>query len=150
MTGRPKKILFVCTGNTCRSPMAEACAKVWLLEHGFADIEVTSAGIQARPGEPASEFARELCAPHLDNHRSKNLDEELVRSSDIIFGMTERHISFVRRMFGPVVPPTYFLSFTDNIPDPFGKPKLAYQETYNVISTNVALQLAQTFCDEDI
>jgi protein-tyrosine-phosphatase len=96
--------------------MAEVCAKAWLLEHGFVDVQVDSAGVQVIPGQPASEFARELCAPHLDNHHSKPLNEELVRSSDIIFGMK----SFVHRMFGPVVPPTYFLSFTDNIPDPYG------------------------------
>ncbi len=139
------KILFVCTENTCRSPMAEVCAKEWLREHGFVDVHVESAGIRATPGQPASEFARELCAPHLDNHQSKILDEKLVQESDYIFGMSDRHVAFVHRMFGPVLPKTYYLSFTENISDPYGKSKSAYQETYDVISWNVTLQLTQIF-----
>ncbi len=93
---KKQKYLFVCTGNTCRSPMAAA-----LFNHMFSDenLSADSCGIMAF-GEPISENAASVLAekgvlptPHNNypGHVSKNVTEELVADSDVVIGLTSRH-----------------------------------------------------------
>jgi low molecular weight protein-tyrosine phosphatase len=87
------RILFVCTANICRSPMAAALLGHLLGERGVA-ADVCTAGL-LEPGRPVSDGAvRVLAARRLDvsGHRSRRLDADLVRSATVVVGMERRHV----------------------------------------------------------
>jgi len=97
---KPKrKLLFVCTGNTCRSYMAETIAKGYLKEKGLdAVLEIVSAGTGCLDNEPASVQARTVMAEMgyaNNNHRAKRLTADLIREADLILTMTQRQRSDV-------------------------------------------------------
>ncbi|QDU64005.1 Low molecular weight protein-tyrosine-phosphatase YwlE [Planctomycetes bacterium Pan216] len=124
-------ITFVCTGNTCRSPMAEALFKRFLADKLGCSIEelpergytVASAGIAAHPGTPAAENAvsvvREYNA-HLEDHISQPLTDELALYSDRLIVMTEDHKSLVCRLWPEVESRTTLLCGDRNVSDPIG------------------------------
>ncbi len=120
--------------------MAEACAKQWIERHNLTStFQVSSAGTRAVPGQPADDLARELCSPYLHEHVSRELTHELVHGSDIIYVMSDKHFSFVHKMFGPVVPTTYHLSFVDTISE------YCSQELYELVRRNTIHQLEELF-----
>lgn len=102
-----KNILFICTGNTCRSPMAEA-----VLRSKAGDrFNVRSAGVFAAAGQPAAKAASKvLSSKGIEfNHRSTLLNEELVEWADVILTMTQSHKSFVLQQFPKSVEKVYML-----------------------------------------
>jgi len=124
-----KTVLFVCTGNVCRSPMAEG-----LFRHavkGRGDYRVFSAGVGASEGLPPSEHAvRALKELGIDisQQRSRMLSAELVRQADYIFGMTHSHVDAILLLYPQAAEKTFLLrefdetldSFENDIPDPIG------------------------------
>lgn len=102
-----KNILFVCTGNTCRSPMAEAV----LRSKAEDRYNVRSAGVFASSGQPAAESASKvLSSKGIEmNHRSTLLSEELIDWADVVLTMTEGHKSFVLQRFPKSIEKVYML-----------------------------------------
>jgi protein-tyrosine-phosphatase len=97
------KILFVCTGNTCRSPMAEAIARKFAIERGLPELEVASGGTSAWEGAPASDGALLVAMERgmdLSDHRAQSLTRELVRSSDLILAMGPHHLERIEALGG--------------------------------------------------
>ncbi len=89
------RVMFVCTANVCRSPMAEVILENIVKEHHLEDqIEVESSGIWASDGQPASELSRLVARENgldLSSHRSQSVTPQLVKSSDLILCMTPSH-----------------------------------------------------------
>mgnify|MGYP003750438825 CR=1 FL=1 len=107
-----KNILFVCTGNTCRSPMAEVLFRKMLQQKGLSDeYTCSSAGVYAYEGDPASFEARLAIKQYgldLSRHYARTLDDEAVRNAFIILTMTGNH----KRMLLEVYPEAADKAFT--------------------------------------
>ena len=94
MSGRIKHILFVCTGNICRSPFAEGLLKKLMQKKGLDDIVIDSAGLLALPGNSASGLAQKVAAEYdvdLSGHIAKSVKEDIIAGSDLILVMENSH-----------------------------------------------------------
>jgi tRNA threonylcarbamoyl adenosine modification protein (Sua5/YciO/YrdC/YwlC family) len=131
-------VFFVCSGNTCRSPMAEALAREVLAKHrGVAPAELATTGIQAAsagvaagPGAPASAAAATAMQQQgldLTRHRSRPLTKQLIREADMILTMTEAHRDGVLAIEPGAASKTARLDPDQDIADPIGADLSTYQ-----------------------
>lgn len=112
------RVLFVCTGNTCRSPMAEGIMKHIIDKRGL-DIEISSAGISAVDGQSASKntvLALKEMSIDISCHKSRQVSKEMLDKADLILTMTSQHKEILLRSFKGLEDKIY--SF--NIQDPYG------------------------------
>jgi protein-tyrosine-phosphatase len=129
-------LLFVCSGNTCRSPLAEALAKKVASTRGIEDIVISSAGTNAVDNVPATDEALLVGMERgldLTGHRSRQLTPAIVSEADLIFVMTPGHLEQVKQMGGRGkvhVIDEYASGATDKgISDPYGGDLDAYRDT---------------------
>ena len=122
----PCTVLFVCTGNTCRSPMAAAAFAHFCREAGRTDIAIQSAGLHAAAGDAMSSQARFALWQHgiasPENHTSQPLTRELAESADRIVVMTRAHAAELTSRYPHLAPKTQLLLVNPEreVPDPFG------------------------------
>ena len=140
---RALHITFVCTGNTCRSPIAEAIARRAIAEREIAGVTVGSAGVAALEGAPASGGARRVAAEeglNLDDHRSAPLTVDIVAASHVILCMDRFHLLRARELGGGCR--CRLLAETGGeVGDPFGGSDETYRATFREIHRLVAAAL---------
>ncbi len=133
-------LLFVCSGNTCRSPLAEALARQIAARRGIEDVEVSSAGTNAWDNAPATDEALLVGMERgldLTDHRARKLTPAIVSEADLIFVMTPGHLEPVKQMGGrgkAHVIDEYASGAADQgISDPYGGDLETYRQTADTL-----------------
>jgi protein-tyrosine-phosphatase len=139
------RLLFVCTGNTCRSPMAEGLASKILQRLKLTEkIDVFSAGIAALPGAPASSEAHSVLFRQgldLSGHKARQLTKEMINDADLILTMTAAQKQLLQEFFPDMAEKIFIVKefaehpqdmegerFSYDIADPYGKSEAVYQQ----------------------
>jgi protein-tyrosine phosphatase len=171
------RLLTVCTGNICRSPMAAALLRHHLDARGCGDVEVGSAGTWAEQGFPASSGAQDVMRTigiDISGHRSQPLETHLLDAADLVIVMTSVHVSEVLELDGGARHKTFMAKeFAElepaasggpvdaildgrrpeprrslDVDDPIGLPFMAYERCLRDLQSG-ALALLDILCPEN-
>lgn len=125
-------ILFVCTGNTCRSPMAEVYAKKLIERYGLEGFAASSAGVMAVPDMPASQGAKEAMRRRgmdLSAHRARIAYGQVLEAADMVLCMSGTQLRALQGQVAPEKLDTLarFAGPGGNVADPYGGDQAAYE-----------------------
>lgn len=148
-------MLFVCSGNTCRSPLAEAIASKLAHDMGLTDLQFESAGTGAWDGAPASDGALLVGMERgldLSTHRSRALTRDIVAEADIVLTMGDHHLREVESLGGrgKAFLLTAYAARTDagrGVSDPFGGGLEVYRSTAEELDREVR-QAVERFVED--
>ena len=149
------RVLCVCTGNTCRSPMAQSLLQTEIDRRGLP-VAVSSAGLAAFPGDPATDHAVTVMAEtgaDLGAHRARPVTPYLLDESDYVICMSESH----RAALLPYVPAEKLVVPPGGVPDPFGGDEETYRRTRDALQAfllpwldRVAQPVIAPLCEETV
>lgn len=135
------KLIMVCTGNTCRSPLAEAIMLDKMKDDPyFKDFAVASCGIYAMSGDSASSGSIKVAKAHnlsLENHRAKPLTVYHMVEADRVYTMTEEQAEVLKIRFSDFSDKIFAINPAHNISDPYGQDDEVYEKTYQEINQAV-------------
>jgi len=156
-----RRILIVCTGNICRSPMGEGLLRAAIgrdPQLGGRGIEVRSAGIHGWEGAPASELAVEVMRERgveISGHRSQPLSEELIEWADVVLTMTAAQNAWIRHVFpgtdGKVMRVSEYSGTAGDVEDPYGGDRAEYARCADFLTAlipGILARLARTIHEE--
>jgi protein-tyrosine-phosphatase len=148
------KFLFVCTGNTCRSPMAKGIFRKYLAEKLQCEVDyldkigykILSAGVMDMADLPASAEAIAACAAKgidIKTHKSETLSRQLVEESDFIFAMTQMHCERVTALSPEAADKCILLAGNKEIPDPIGQAQQVFNDCAGLIEEAVRKRISE-------